>query len=732
MNSWFTWLKHRWDWPLTLLFIYLVFALLYRSTGLGLRVPYREHRVSFYEMLPNGEERRIDINVHFPEYIFTSLPWFDSPQPQMITFSVANIKNVQGLHKIVISSDKPWLIQVIEENKNIALLEWLLNTDEKSLNSLIIHIKHNNTIINQNWLYLNIDIDPKFRYKSGELLQIAFECEFCATVRRFFLLFFGEFTILLSAIGLFYQYYLYRQDQVKQQIKAKLQEIIDLIKSDLISAIINLMQIDVNRLDKLLQTTYNDIKERISNLSWEIELLRRIDSILLKDERMKMNELLNLLANFYNQIHNKESQNENVDWRKVAEIYSNDSFLVLDNVWPIVESIWERFDIDARELVVDILIHLVEKKPEEKASIRDKLMNNSLRRLGHHPRIKEWFGDITSPPSYPWLHRPVSAPSLADTIEQWLNGRENPFYPGRAEMESVDRIKGAYYLPAWLRPLVDEPGSYWLYGGEGSGRTALSLYLAYQAGEHRWFPVRLSWSATHPSAGQTVVADLQMAIMQALAAHWLDILPSHPTAVLDLPSAHQQQVITMLRWAVGDDATLIFGLRKATPEEALEKPIQVLESRIQVFKSEGFPYRSAPVPSEWFRLRPAGLEATCVIIEVEDNLPPAACRHLLAFAGELAAEQVYLRFIALHEPPFPAVPLRWSSADLEAILDQRQADRLFFPRAVAAIRRKLAITANGRPRAMMALGQQAIKIHVERAPEDPYLHEDDIAAAIHL
>jgi hypothetical protein len=722
-------------------------ALLYRSMGWGLEPTYWEADWVFSEPLAQGGEQRIEVRAHVPERLFMPLPWFDSPPPQAVTFDFGAV-NVQGAYTLTALLQPDWMLQWVDEAGEPIRAEWSFAPNRKLPDAETVYLKPVAGLQGGERIRLDLVLDPAMAQLEKEAQELVIERPHQAIGRRFLLLFFGEFGLFLSVIifltGTLWKYLQDKQKEENQQEQKKLQEILDLSNNNLLNAIEKLMQFDKSRWNNSIYSLYQNIIKNIQILPWELSFLQKIDQLILEDEKIKVGELLKTAAAFYREIEPKE-KSKTVNWEAVNICY-HDPEVNFDTLWETVEKFWDKFDIEARELIVELLMLFIARHSDKKQDIRDNLeKDKTIRRICHHGRIKEIFGELTAPIQYRWYHDPISVPNLPGHIPNWLGDRKAVFYPGRAEMES--EINNYYYLPDRLRSVIEPEGTLWIQIEEGGGRTALGIYLAYQAGERKFFPVRLTWPPANRIETGPAEPTLMTAMARAAAGEWLKVLPQHPAALLDLPSSHQKEMMRFLLWAVGHREALSFVLEKErhtsshgqvaeAERKKWQHQMRVLQSRLQILSTE--PTLSPPTSMQllkWLGLRPAGLQGTCVIIELQrplDESIESASDEILSLAAELARERVSFQVLALNVPKsfFPAIPLRWTVEELKAMLKLRQAEQLFAPPAFAQALEKLATASQGLPRTMMILGQLAIQTHIEREPQKPYLDEEDIEEAI--
>lgn len=758
-------------WPLFILGVYVSLALLYRSMGWGLKVSYRDGVWSFAEPLPQGGEQRLAVTVYVPERLFMPLPRLDSPPPQAITFDF-NAINLQKPYTLRADLEPDWVVQWVDETGKPTKPEWFFVPGRELPDAETLYLKPVVGIRGGEHIRFDIQLEPAMPNQQVGAIEMVVEEPFQAIHRRLLFLFFGEFAAIISVAifvsGSLWQYSQTKRNEIIQQKQKELQEIAELSYKNLIVAIDKLIYLNKSKLDKVLQPFYQDIIRQIKTQPWELAFIRDFDELLLKRELIRFNELLNIIASFQKILHNefkinKKSEKQiisgrktdnitrtnnikvsTIDWEKVTNLYRNPQNINSFS-WNIIETLWKEFDIEARELIAELLIRFVTHHPTEKDKIKEKIgKNHDSRRLCHNYRISITFCELSTHLQYRWLYRPIIALNLSQNIRNWLEDRENSFYPGRAEMESEKTIKQSYYFTEHLRGIIDEPkGMVWIQTAPGSGRTALSLHLAYQAWEKRLFPVRLTWDPTETGP---IAPALITAMAQAAAGEWLKVLPIYPAALLDLTSSRQQEVMQFLPWALGhrDGLSAILEKGRHTPvlddlqiergEEEWQRQMRVLQNRLRRFLADA-PTPSPPTPlqlREWLGLRPAGLKGTHVILELSRPLAESAYNELRSLAAALAEEEVYLRVIALNvpKPYLPVVALRWTVEDLKAMLQAREVDRLFAPPALPQALDKLVAASHGLPRTLMMLGQLAITAHVERKPQERYLDEEDVEEAI--
>lgn len=759
-------------WPFFILGVYVLLALLYRSAGWGLKVSYRDGVWSFSEPLPQGGEQRLAVTVYVPERLFMPLPWLDSPPPQAITFDF-NAINLQKPYTLRADLEPDWMVQWVDETGKPTQPKWSFVPGRELPDAETLYLKPAVGIRGGEHIRFDIQLEPAIP-KQGGMIELVVEEPFQAVRRRFLFLLFGEFATFIGVAifvsGSLWQYSQTKRNEIIQQKQKELQEIIELSHKNLVDAIEKLIYLNESKnkskWNEFLQSSYQDIIRQIKTKPWELTFIRNFDELLLKCELIRFNELLDVVKSFQEilrkeiqinqrsekQIISEEKANnitqtndikiDTIDWEEVANLYRN-SQTINQFPWNIVDTLWKEFDIEARELIAELLIRFTTHHPTEKDKIKEKLEEtHNSRRICHHPRILEKFGELTTPLQYRWLYRPIIAPNLSQNIQNWLECRKNSFYPSRAEMESEETIKQSYYFTEHLKAIIEEPkGMVWIQAEPSSGRTALSLYLAYQAWDKRFFPVRLTWDPTETGPLAPVV---MTAMAQAAAGEWLKVLPVYPAALLDLLSSRQQEVMQFLQWALGhrDSLSAILEKGRYTPEpggpevergEERQRRMRVLQNRLQRFLADA-PTPSSPTPlqlREWLGLRPAGLEGTCVILELPRPLAESAYDEVWSLAAALAEEKVYLRVIApnVPKPLIPVVALRWTEDDLKAMLLAREVDRLFAPSDSKALD-KLVAASHGLPRTMMILGQLAITAHVERKSRERYLDEEDVEEAI--
>ncbi|MDW8268312.1 MAG: hypothetical protein RMN24_04015 [Anaerolineae bacterium] len=765
-------------WPFVFLLLYILVASCYRSMGWGLRTSYREVAWSFSEPLPQGGEQRLVVQVHVPQHLFMPLPRFDSPPIQGVTFDFG-VDNLQRPYTLTARLEPDWMWQWVDEAGKRSEAEWSFDRGREPPATETLYLKPVAELQGGERIRLDVALEPMMSNHQGGTIELVVEGAYQAIIRRFLFLFCGEFATFLGIIifltGSLWQYSQSKKREIIQQKQKELQDIIELSYKNLVDAIEKIVYLDKNEWNKTLQSFYQDIVRQIKTQSWELAFIYDFEKLLLKQKITRFNELLNIIVSFQTilkyeteinqksekqiisekkmnnvtQINNTEYANM-INWEIVTKLYYNPQNIDLSTLKNIIKTIWEKFDIEAREIVVELLMRFINHNKEKEEEIKNFLEEtHNIRRIGHHFRIRKIFNELTNILRYEWLYHPIQVPNLSQNIRQWLGDRDVVFYPGCAEMESKETIERCYYFPARLKWLIEEPkGTVWIQMEKGGGRTALGLYLAYQAWERRFFPVRLTWNLAHQEGNGPIAPVLMTAMAQAAAGEWLKVLPNHPAALLDLPSFQQREVMSFLLWALGhrDALSTVLEEGRYTPMsrdqqtekgEEWQRQMRVLQNRLQHFLPDE-PISSSPTPlqlREWLGLRPAGLEGTCVIMELQQPIganTQEVSAELLGLAAELAQEGVALRVIAWHAPGsfFPAIPLRWTKEELKAMLIARDADRLFAPSALPQALDRLAEASDGLPRKMMILGQLAITAHLERESQNPYLDEEDVEEAI--
>lgn len=514
-----------------------------------------------------------------------------------------------------------------------------------------------------------------------------------------------------------------------------------LLAGDLIEGVVSWSRLDVSAWDGDLQQEYAQIPDRFWRQPWEEAFLRRIDALLLVDDRGPVGELLKIMSEIIENHH--EKRENRTDWSKINRIYAkninNSEDINIEEILKEINKIWDLFDIEARELIACLLDLIIDAKNKE-AVAQFLAETKKRRRLGLHPLIKKHFPGVYVLPEYRWPFFLVLPPPLPPDIKQWLRdgpGLEtSPFYPGIAEFEQS--IRQRYHRPANVDFLRDQT-SLWIRSARGAGRTALARYLCEDAIENgKSAAVHLSWAQPDCYSGKGEW-DMIETIAEAMAQMWVRLLRHNPEAFLDLPSAQQRGVALLLRHAIGaiDEIGLAVGseggaideIGLAVGAERGTRQKQLLWARLRMFLDEMpvSPPATAASYKEMCALRPAGLQATYVIIEFQEPVPENCARALIHLAMEMCLRQVFMKIIALQAPAatIPSWELQWTPAELEKML-RKGAENLFHPDLLQF----LTHSADGSPRKLMELGQLALSQHIRREPENNNIEQEDIELAI--
>lgn len=288
-------------WPFLILGVYVLLALLYRSAGWGLKVPYRDGVWSFSEPLPQGGEQRLAVTVYAPERLFMPLPRLDSPPLQAITFDFDAI-DLQKPYTLRADLEPDWVVQWVDETGKPIKPEWFFVPGRELPDAETLYLKPVVGIRDGERIGFDIQLEPAMPNQQVGAIELVVEEPFQAIRRRLLFLFFGEFPAIISVAiflsGSLLQYLQTRKNEIIQQKHKELQKIIELSHKNLVDAIEKLVYLNENKWNEVLQSFYQDIIRQIKTQSWELAFIRNFDELFLKRELIRFNELLNIIVSF--------------------------------------------------------------------------------------------------------------------------------------------------------------------------------------------------------------------------------------------------------------------------------------------------------------------------------------------------------------------------------------------------------------------------------------------------
>lgn len=112
-----------------------------------------------------------------------------------------------------------------------------------------------------------------------------------------------------------------------------------------------------------------------------------------------------------------------------------------------------------------------------------------------------------------------------------------------------------------------------------------------------------------------------LTLAQSAARTWLDILPAQPHALLNLPLTMQNDLLELLCWSLGSKEAFINLVQLNVLLE--DENTQILIRKITEFESE-LSWINVPqdvVLLSWLKIRPFGVDQTCLILPGDDLLP---------------------------------------------------------------------------------------------------------------
>jgi hypothetical protein len=258
------------------------------------------------------------------------------------------------------------------------------------------------------------------------------------------------------------------------------------------------------------------------------------------------------------------------------------------------------------------------------------------------------------------------------------------------------------------------------------------------------------WQPSFPRASM-----LRM-LASAVAEGWLGLKKYLPGVFLELTQEQRQAVTELLLWHTGSPTALYRHLEQVgLAPHRLDMGEKDAERRLffrklsDVLELQAWPLASESKLQQWITQRPPDLVGTFFLMDYPtdkvDRRGEQQVLALCALAETLANQQVYLKLflpaqrldLSRH---IARIRLRWQVKDLVAMLNQRLAiassgqltdfHTLFYPSPAEDVTQKVAVLADGSLVRMLKYYQQAILRQIRNQPLPPLLNEKAFLASL--
>jgi len=323
---------------------------------------------------------------------------------------------------------------------------------------------------------------------------------------------------------------------------------------------------------------------------------------------------------------------ENKDYLVVLEkIFASNTFAIEDIMG--LMKLWDKFDADAKDLIVGALKQLARKVDLSSISAAELqtqvFATNNKRRVLRNVEIRALFPQLAflPPVGYDarWLHLPKRPdnPGVVNWLKQHnlianpfgSNDIKNyPFYPeGFARPDQWEDFLDSFPQHAQCPSLEDARALAFLLRLEClPGRTVDAQGQETVVSGRQIFPVWVSLE-------QTAAAELPLVTLaRSTAQAWMDVLPFSPDAMLDLFPAEQEAVLEMLCWAFGSKGSVMDLLKRTGLKEGIAGGI--ILHKVEDFENR---FSSTHLPQDavilsWLRIRPPDLRHTFLFLLLND------------------------------------------------------------------------------------------------------------------